>query len=149
VTYTAPCVTELQIVTVEGELDPPAVIALQRRITVALDVRSGFVVVDLAAITGPRGRTMSLFCGALRRVNRRGARLAIVGAQAAIRSALERCAIDGVELYPTLASAVAAAGHNGTPAPVPGPAVLGPAEHRAPASRARHARVRTGPRDGR
>jgi anti-anti-sigma factor len=110
VTVLLPCVHEVPIVAVEGELDPPAIITLQRRITAALGVGRGFAVLDLRAATMPPGQTLSLFAGALRRVSRHGTRLAITGAQPSVQRVLDRGAIAGVELHPTPHAALAAAG---------------------------------------
>lgn len=125
-TYTTPCVTPVHRIVVEGEIDAAAVISVQRRIGDVLDAGHDRVVVDLGAVTVLGGQTLSVFCRALRRVNRRGTRLTIVGAKPVVRRVLERCAIDGVELYATLGAAVAAAGPTGRPAAAPRPAVLAP-----------------------
>ena len=113
VTYLIPRMGDVPIVAVEREIDPMAVIAFQRRISVALAAGHRSIVVDLSAATVVGGRALNMFCGALRRVNRRGARLMIAGARPAVRRVLERCAIDGVELYSSLRAARLAAGEDG------------------------------------
>lgn len=125
-TVFTPYVTEIPIVAVEGEIDPTAVAALRRRVTVALDVGRGFVVLDLRAVTVLAGQAVRMFCEALEVAQRTGARLAITGAQPALRGLLERWAIVGVELYPTLTAAVGAAGspHRAAPAIALGPDAL-------------------------
>lgn len=105
-TLTRPEVSEVWVIALEGEVDPGMVIALQRKINRALDSGRGRVVIDLGAVRGVGAQTLSLFCGALRRLNR-GAALAIVGADPRVRRVLEVCAIDGLALYPTINAALA------------------------------------------
>jgi len=106
-TFTRPEVSEVWVIALEGEVDPGMVIALQRKINRALDSGRGRVVIDLGGVSGVGAQTLSLFCGALRRLNR-GAVLAIVGADPRVRRVLEVCAIDGLAVYPTIDAALAA-----------------------------------------
>ena len=53
--YTLPQVSDAAIITVEGDIGPAAVIALQRRIVRALDTRHPRIGVDLAGTTGAAG----------------------------------------------------------------------------------------------
>jgi anti-anti-sigma regulatory factor len=109
VTYCTPSVREIPVVTVEGRIDAKAVLALQRRLAIALGSGHAFVVVELSAITIERKHAIDLLCDALRRVDRHEGRLALAGAPPAVRRELERSVIDGVELYPTPGAAMAAA----------------------------------------
>lgn len=104
-TYTLPLVTEIPTVALEGEIDPAAVVALQRRIGVALRARPRRIVVDMSAVSVLGAQTMSLFCAALRGMERRGATIALAGAPTPVRRVIELCAIDGLELHPTVAAA--------------------------------------------
>jgi anti-anti-sigma factor len=106
-TFTCREVSEVWVIALEGKVDPGTVIALQRKINRALDSGSGGVVIDLGAVS-VGAQTLSLFCGALRRL-RGGAVLAIVGADPRVRRVLELCAIDQLALYPTINDALAAA----------------------------------------
>ena len=114
-TFTGPEVSEVWVIALEGEVDPGMVIALQRKINRALDSGSGGVVIDLGAVSGVGAQTLSLFCGALRRL-KGGAGLAIVGADPRVRRVLELCAIDRLALYPTISDALAAADDRAMPA---------------------------------
>jgi anti-sigma B factor antagonist len=109
VTFESPWVTEIPSIVLEGEIDPGAVIALQRRIVEALDAGQRRVVVDLSAVTVLGGATIDLLCGALRWLTRRGATLAIVGGSPRLHRVLELCAIDGVELHQSVSAARPAA----------------------------------------
>jgi anti-anti-sigma factor len=117
-TLTRPGVNEVWVIALEGEVDPGKVIALQRKINRALDSGRGRVIIDLGAVRSVGAQTLSLFCGALRRLNR-GAALAIVGADPRVRRVLEGCAIDGLALYPTINAALAAGDDRAIPAPSP------------------------------
>ena len=96
-------------IVLEGEIDPGAVIALQRRIVEALNVGQRRVVVDLSAVTVLGGATVDLLCGALRWLTRRGATLAIAGGPPRVHRVLELCAIDGVALHQSVSAARPAA----------------------------------------
>ena len=132
-TFTGPEVSEVWVIALEGEVDPGMVIALQRKINRALDSGSGGVVIDLGAVSGVGAQTLSLFCGALRRL-RGGAVLAIVGADPRVRRVLELCAIDRLALYPTMNAALASADDRAMPA-------LSPADGSAEAGRPGQAQV--------
>jgi len=106
VTFASPCVTEIPSIVLEGEIDPGAVIALQRRIVEALDAGQRRVVLDLSAVTVLGGATIDLLCGALRWLTRRGATLAIVGGPPRVHRVLELCAIDGVKLHQSESAAL-------------------------------------------
>jgi anti-anti-sigma regulatory factor len=116
VTYTLPHVTDDRIITLEGEIGPGEVIALQRRIVRALDRGCGRgrgrIVVDLGAVTGVGGPTIGVLCGALRFVSRCGATLAIAGGPPGVRRGIELCEIDGVELCPSVNAALTDTHHN-------------------------------------
>ena len=105
-TFESAYVTEIPSIVLEGEIDPGAVIALQRRIVEALNVGQRHVVVDLSAVTVLGGATIDLFCGALRWLTRRGATLAIIGGPPRAQRVLELCAIDGVEQHPSVSAAL-------------------------------------------
>ena len=105
-TYTLPHVTDDRIITLEGEIGPGEVIALQRRIVRALDLGRGRIVVDLDAVTGVVAPTTGLLCAALRFVSRCGATLAIAGGPPGVQRGIEVCEIDGVELCPTVNAAL-------------------------------------------
>ena len=132
-TFTRPEVSEVWVIALEGEVDPGMVIALQRKINRALDSGRGRVVIDLGAVSGVGAQTLSLFCGALRRL-RGGAVLAIVGADPRVRRVLELCAIDRLALYPTMNAALASADDRAMPA-------LSPADGSAEAGRPGQAQV--------
>jgi anti-sigma B factor antagonist len=84
-----------------GAIDPWMVIALQRRVTSALDAGADRVVLDLTAVTVLGGQTVGVLCAVLRRLARRGARLAVAGGPPHVQRALQLCAIDRLERYPT------------------------------------------------
>jgi anti-anti-sigma factor len=105
VTFASPYVTEVPSIVLEGEIDPGAVIALQRRIAEALKVGQRHVVVDLSAVTVLGGATIGLFCGSLRSLTRRGVTLAIVGGPPHVHRVLELSAIDGVKLHQRISAA--------------------------------------------
>jgi anti-sigma B factor antagonist len=109
VTCASPRVTGIPSIVLEGEIDPGAVIALQRRIVEAVNAGQRRVVVDLSAVTVLGGATIDLLCGALRWLTRRGATLAIVGGPPRVHRVLELCAIDGVELHQSVSAARPAA----------------------------------------
>jgi len=121
VTYCTSSVSEIPLVAVEGEIDPRAALALQRRLAIALKLGRGFVAVDLRAVSVDGEQATGLLCDALRRANRHEARLALAGAPPAVCRALEHSIIDGVELYPTLGTAVGAACHPSRPGPAARP----------------------------
>ena len=108
-TYCTPSVREIPVVTVEDPIDSKAARVLQRRVAIALGSGRTFVVIDLSAITIEDRQAIDLLCDALRRVDRHEGRLALAAAPPAVRGGLERSVIDGVELYPTLGAARAAA----------------------------------------
>lgn len=93
-----------------GEIAPATVAALQRRIARALDDGHTRIVVDLGNVTVLGTQTTCQFCAALRRVDRRGAMLAIADAHPRLERVLELCELDGVELYPSVGAALSAAG---------------------------------------
>jgi anti-anti-sigma regulatory factor len=106
VTYMLPRVTEVSTVVLEGEIDPAAVLALQRRLGAALHAGQRRIVVDLGAVTVLGAQTVSRFCAMLRRLTGGGATVAIVGAPVLVRRVLELWAIDGLELYPSVSAAL-------------------------------------------
>lgn len=117
VTYCIPSVREIPVVAVEGEIDAAAASVLQRRLAIAMVAGRGFVAVDLRAVGVEGEHAVGLLCDALRDVDRHGTRLGLA-ASPVVGRVLERSAIDGVELYPTLGAAVAAAGRSPRPRPV-------------------------------
>jgi anti-anti-sigma factor len=97
------------VIALAGEIDPGMVIALHRRIDRALDAGSCCVVLDLGAVTVLGGQTVSVLCGALRRLARRGATISIAGSPPHVQRVLKRCAIDRLEQYTTGEAALMAA----------------------------------------
>jgi anti-anti-sigma regulatory factor len=89
VSYTLPRVhevrarSEVQAFTVEGEIDSVVVLALQRRISAALDAGYRRIVIDLSPVSAPGGQTSLMLGGALRRLAGRAATLAIAAGPAA------------------------------------------------------------------
>ena len=110
--YTPPQVSDAAIITVEGDIGPAAVIALQRRIVRALDTRHPRIVVDLAGTTGTAGATLSLFCAALRFVERCGATLALAACPPEVRRAVDRSELPDVEFHPSVHAALTNIVHN-------------------------------------
>jgi hypothetical protein len=80
------------------------VIELEQQL--ANTVRIGRIVLDLSGATGAPPHTLSLLGGALRRLLHGGASLAIVGATTSVRSAIESCALEGVEFHRTVSTAL-------------------------------------------
>jgi anti-anti-sigma factor len=101
VTFASPRVPSIVL---EGEIDPGAVIALQRRIVEAINAGQHRVVVDLSAVTSLGGATIDQLCGAWRWLTRCGATLAIVGGPPRVHRVFELCAIDGVELHQSVSA---------------------------------------------
>src|SRR5512133_1632162 len=85
------------------------VISLQRRIDRALGAGAASVVLDLDAVTVLGDQSVSLLCGALRRLTRRGATITIAGGPQHLKRVLERCAIDRLEHYASGEAALLAA----------------------------------------
>jgi anti-anti-sigma regulatory factor len=108
VSYTLPRVhevrarSEVQAFTVEGEIDSVVVLALQRRISAALDAGYRRIVIDLSPVSAPGGQTSLMLGGALRRLAGRAATLAIAAGPPPMRRGLELCAIDRIVFYPDL-----------------------------------------------
>lgn len=75
---------------------------LQRQIADLLDGGRDRGVVDLSFARWRGPRTVRLFCAALGCLHRREATVAIAGADARARRALELCEIAGLKRYPTL-----------------------------------------------
>ena len=109
-----------QVIALAGEIEPGMVIALHRRIDRALDAGASCVVLDLGAVTVLGGQTVSVLCGALRRLARRGATISIAGSPH-VQRVLERCAIDRLEHYTTGEAALMAALLNPAGQPARGP----------------------------
>ena len=86
-------------ISVEGQIDPGTVLALQRRIVDALGDGHREIVVDLRSATVRGAGTAQMLGGALRRVTHRGAMLAVL-AGAAVASMLELSGVDEVVVYP-------------------------------------------------
>jgi anti-sigma B factor antagonist len=122
VSGSAPGLAGAQVIALAGEIDPGMVIALHRRIDRALDVGAPRVMLDLSEVTVLGGQTVSVLCGALRRLARRGATIAIAGGPPHVKRVLERCAIDRLEQYSTRDAALLAAVLN----PFGGPALRDP-----------------------
>jgi anti-anti-sigma factor len=78
-----------QVIALAGEIDPGMVIALHRRIDRALDAGASYVVLDLGAVTVLGGQTVSVLCGALRRLARRGATISIAGSPPHVQRVLK------------------------------------------------------------
>jgi anti-anti-sigma factor len=91
----------VKVIALAGEIDPGMVIALHRRIDRMLDAGASCVVLDLGAVTVLGCQTVSVLCGALRRLARRGATISIAGGPPHVQRVLERCAIDRLEQYTT------------------------------------------------
>lgn len=106
--------SEIAVVPLGGQIDPGMVAALQRRVSKVLEGAPTHLVIDLGAVTGIGTQTLSLLCGMLRRLSRRDATLAVVGADLRVLRVLDFCAIDGLEIHPTV-DAVVAASHRGAP----------------------------------
>jgi anti-anti-sigma factor len=102
-----------------GAIDLWMVIALHRRITGALDAGADCVVLDLTAVTVLGGQTAGVLCGVLRRLARRGAMLAVAGGPPHVQRALELCAIDRLERYPTRDAALIAVRFESIPVAAP------------------------------
>jgi anti-anti-sigma regulatory factor len=98
---------DAQVVTVEGGVDPGAVVPLWRRIAEATDGGHRRVILDLGAATLIDTATVGL-SGALSRLNRAGTALAIVGIPSHMRRVLDVFDVRGVEHYPDLDSALSA-----------------------------------------
>jgi anti-anti-sigma regulatory factor len=71
--------TDGHVVAMSGAVNPGMVIALHRTISAAVDAGHRVIVIDLSAVTFLGPQTAGLFCGALRRLERRGAALEILG----------------------------------------------------------------------
>jgi anti-anti-sigma regulatory factor len=100
---------EVRTIVVEGEIDPGEVIALQRRISVALDAGYRRILIDLSAVTLMLGdQTASMFCGVVRRLTSSAGPLGIVACPPQVERALELFEIDRIELYPDHDLAVSA-----------------------------------------
>lgn len=97
-TAVLPGVTEAPVVQVAGELDRLTVVAVHERIGGLVADGRIRVVVDLHAVSSVAVPTLAVFCSALRRLTRCGARIEVAGGLPHVRRVIELCAIDGVEL---------------------------------------------------
>jgi anti-anti-sigma regulatory factor len=82
------------------------VFALRSRSVRALSAGHRWIAVDLRAVDHIDTPTLAELCVALRQIGAHGHRLAIVGADLRVQWVLELCDIDGIELHPTLKSAL-------------------------------------------
>jgi anti-anti-sigma regulatory factor len=105
VAFTTPRVTDARVISIQGRIDAAKVIEFEQQFAGTLRIRR--IVLDLSAATGVPPRTLTMLRGALRRVVHGGASLAIIGANQAVRSAIESCALDGVEFHRTASTALA------------------------------------------
>lgn len=105
----APPCGKVHVVAVQGEIDPGAVIGMQRGISAAFDAGCRRVVIDLRMVTLVLGdQTADMFCGVLRRRAGRSASLAIVACPLQVQRILALSAIDNIELYPDVDVATSA-----------------------------------------
>jgi anti-anti-sigma regulatory factor len=72
--------TDGHVIAMSGAVNPGMVIALHRTISAAVDAGHRVIVIDLSAVTSLGPQTAGLLGGALRRLERRGAALKILGA---------------------------------------------------------------------
>jgi anti-anti-sigma regulatory factor len=92
---------DAQVIALGGAIDPGMVIALHQRMGAALDAGHRRIVVDLSSVTDLGRETANALCGALRRLSRRGASVAIAGCPPHLRRLLQHGSIDRVEFYAT------------------------------------------------
>jgi len=103
-TFTTARVTDARVISIQGRIDAAKVIELEQQLAGTLRIRR--IVLDLSDATGVPPRTLTMLRGALRRVLHGGAALAIIGANPAVRKAIESCALDGVEFHRTASTAL-------------------------------------------
>lgn len=89
----------------QGPVDSNTVTELKRRVGAALADGHRLIVIDLLATPAMGPQIPSELGAALRTVND-GARLAIIGADPRVQTALELCGIDGLELHATINAAL-------------------------------------------
>ena len=99
-------VADVRVVSAEGELDPAAVIALQRQMTEAVRAGHRRIVIDLTGVTVVGVRASLMLGGALRGVGSRTAAAALVASPEPLRRVLELCAVEALEFHPDLDSAM-------------------------------------------
>jgi anti-anti-sigma factor len=92
---------QLPVIALEGELDPGAIVVFERHVGEALGAGEASVVLDLGAASAVATSSLSLLCVVLRRLCRRGADIAVSGADARVKWVLERCEIKGMTLDPS------------------------------------------------
>jgi anti-anti-sigma factor len=88
-------------------IDSGTVTELQRRIDQALSDGRRLIVIDLLGAGVMSASVLSMLCAALRQACSGGPRLAIVGADPRVAGIFELCEIDGLELHPTINTALA------------------------------------------
>jgi anti-anti-sigma regulatory factor len=103
-TTTAPRETDARVISIQGRIDAAKVMELEHQLAGTSRIRR--IVLDLSDATGVPPRTLTMLRGALRRVLHGGASLAVIGANAPVRSAIESCALDSVEFHRTAGTAL-------------------------------------------
>jgi len=98
---------DVPILAVRGELDPEVVMELHYWIADEFDAGERRLVIDLRSADLLGTPTLSFLCGASRCARRHGATLAVVGLTSDAQEMLSGFALDGVDLHPTLAGALA------------------------------------------
>ena len=88
-----------------GRINRDTILELKRRVGAAVALGHRLIVIDLNGAHLVESQALSEFCAGLRAL-RTDARLALVVADLRTRWVLELCAIDGLELHPTIDAAV-------------------------------------------
>ena len=90
------------VVACDGRLDPASLEAMTREVSVAMRAGDRVVVIDLSAVGPISNDTLCQLCRTLRGFD--GARVRVTGADLRVRRVLTLCAIDGLELAPSITS---------------------------------------------
>jgi anti-anti-sigma regulatory factor len=103
------------VLVLQGQIDQRVMLELQRHVTTAVADGHRVVVIDLLGVTMIDTPTLSQLCAALRDAGGK-TRLAVTAADHRARWVLELCAINGLELYPTINAVIATPDTNHDPA---------------------------------
>jgi anti-anti-sigma factor len=95
------------VIALPARVEAVSVLALRSRSERALVSGSRAIAIDLRATDHIDSPTLSELIAALHRISRHNPKLAVVGADVRVRWVLELCGIEGLQMHPTMRSALA------------------------------------------